>query len=37
MLYERTTLSKKPEDLIRQELAALREKGEPAASTSPSI
>jgi predicted nuclease of restriction endonuclease-like (RecB) superfamily len=28
MLYERTALSKKPEDLIRQELAALREKGE---------
>jgi predicted nuclease of restriction endonuclease-like (RecB) superfamily len=28
MLYERTALSKKPEELIRQELAALREKGE---------
>ena len=28
MLYERTALSKKPEKLIRQELAALREKGE---------
>jgi predicted nuclease of restriction endonuclease-like (RecB) superfamily len=28
MLYERTALSKKPEALIRQELAALREKGE---------
>jgi predicted nuclease of restriction endonuclease-like (RecB) superfamily len=28
MLYERTALSKKPEDLIRQELAALRERGE---------
>lgn len=28
MLYERTALSKKPEDLIRQELASLREKGE---------
>jgi predicted nuclease of restriction endonuclease-like (RecB) superfamily len=27
MLYERTALSKKPEHLIRQELAALREKG----------
>ncbi len=26
MLYERTALSKKPERLIRQELAALREK-----------
>jgi predicted nuclease of restriction endonuclease-like (RecB) superfamily len=28
MLYERTALSKNPDDLIRQELAALREKGE---------
>lgn len=28
MLYERTALSKKPEALIRHELAALREKGE---------
>jgi len=28
MLYERTALSKKPEQLIRKELAALREKGE---------
>lgn len=28
MLYERTALSKKPERLIRQELAALRENGE---------
>ncbi len=28
MLYERTALSKKPEALIRQELSALREKGE---------
>ncbi len=28
MLYERTALSKKPEDLIRQELAALRDKDE---------
>ncbi|MEA3179642.1 MAG: hypothetical protein QOI59_3165 [Gammaproteobacteria bacterium] len=28
MLYERTALSKKPENLIRRELAALREKGE---------
>ncbi len=28
MLYERTALSKKPEKLIRRELAALREKGE---------
>ena len=28
MLYERTALSKKPEALIHQELAALREKGE---------
>jgi predicted nuclease of restriction endonuclease-like (RecB) superfamily len=28
MLYERTALSKKPDQLIRQELAALREKGE---------
>lgn len=28
MLYERTALSKKPEKLIRQELAALREGGE---------
>jgi predicted nuclease of restriction endonuclease-like (RecB) superfamily len=28
MLYERTALSKKPEEVIRQELAALREKGE---------
>jgi len=28
MLYERTALSKKPEELIRQELAALREKGD---------
>lgn len=28
MLYERTALSKKPEALIRQELAALRDKGE---------
>jgi hypothetical protein len=28
MLYERTALSKKPEDLIRQELASLRERGE---------
>jgi predicted nuclease of restriction endonuclease-like (RecB) superfamily len=28
MLYERTALSKKPEELIRPELAALREKGE---------
>jgi predicted nuclease of restriction endonuclease-like (RecB) superfamily len=28
MLYERTALSKKPEELIRQELAALRDKGE---------
>jgi predicted nuclease of restriction endonuclease-like (RecB) superfamily len=28
MLYERTALSKKPEKLIRQELAALREKSE---------
>ncbi len=28
MLYERTALSKKPEQLIRKELAGLREKGE---------
>lgn len=28
MLYERTALSKKPEELIRQELAALREKSD---------
>jgi predicted nuclease of restriction endonuclease-like (RecB) superfamily len=28
MLYERTALSKKPEPLIRKELAGLREKGE---------
>lgn len=28
MLYERTSLSRKPETLIRKELAALREKGE---------
>jgi predicted nuclease of restriction endonuclease-like (RecB) superfamily len=28
MLYERTALSKKPEELIRHELAVLREKGE---------
>jgi predicted nuclease of restriction endonuclease-like (RecB) superfamily len=28
MLYERTALAKKPEDLIRRELAMLREKGE---------
>lgn len=28
MLFERTALSKKPESLIRKELAALREKGE---------
>jgi predicted nuclease of restriction endonuclease-like (RecB) superfamily len=28
MLYERTALSKKPEETIRQELAVLREKGE---------
>jgi predicted nuclease of restriction endonuclease-like (RecB) superfamily len=28
MLYERTALSKKPEELIRQELAALRDKDE---------
>lgn len=28
MLYERTALSKKPQQLIRQDLAALREKGE---------
>jgi DUF1016 N-terminal domain len=28
MLYERTALSKKPEELIRQELAVLREKGD---------
>ena len=28
MLYERTALSKKPEALIRQELTALRDKGE---------
>jgi hypothetical protein len=28
MLYERTALSKKPEQLIRQELAALRDKDE---------
>lgn len=28
MLFERTALSKKPEELIRKELAALREKGE---------
>jgi predicted nuclease of restriction endonuclease-like (RecB) superfamily len=28
MLYERTALSKKPERLIRQELAALRDKGD---------
>ncbi len=28
MLYERTALSKKPEKLVRQELAALREKGD---------
>jgi predicted nuclease of restriction endonuclease-like (RecB) superfamily len=28
MLYERTALSKKPEDLIRRELAAVREKDE---------
>lgn len=28
MLYERTALSKKPETLIRQDLSALREKGE---------
>ena len=28
MLYERTALSKKPEDLIRKELAALRDKGQ---------
>lgn len=28
MLYERTALSKKPEELIRRELAGLREKGE---------
>ncbi len=28
MLYERTALSKKPEALIRQELASLRDKGE---------
>jgi len=28
MLYERTALSKKPDELIRNELAALREKGE---------
>ncbi len=30
MLYERTALSKKPDDLIRQELAALRSQGEVA-------
>ncbi|RKG75748.1 DUF1016 domain-containing protein [Corallococcus exercitus] len=30
MLFERTALSKKPEELIRGELAALREKGELA-------
>lgn len=30
MLYERTALSKKPDDLIRQELATLRGKGEVA-------
>ena len=28
MLYERTALSKKPEEIIRQELAVLREKGD---------
>jgi predicted nuclease of restriction endonuclease-like (RecB) superfamily len=28
MLYERTALSRKPEELVRQEIAALREKGE---------
>jgi hypothetical protein len=28
MLYERTTLSKKPEKLVLKELAELREKGE---------
>lgn len=28
MLFERTALSRKPEDLIRKELSALREKGE---------
>jgi predicted nuclease of restriction endonuclease-like (RecB) superfamily len=28
MLYERTALSKKPEKLVRQEIAALREKGD---------
>lgn len=28
LLYERTALSKKPEELIRKELAALRDKGE---------
>jgi predicted nuclease of restriction endonuclease-like (RecB) superfamily len=28
MLFERTALSKKPDDLVRQELVALREKGE---------
>ncbi len=28
MLYERTALSKKPEELIKQELSALREKGQ---------
>lgn len=30
MLYERTALSKKPDDLIRQELVALRSQGEVA-------
>jgi hypothetical protein len=30
MLYERTALSKKPDDLIQQELATLRSKGEVA-------
>lgn len=30
MLYERTALSKKPDELIRQELATLRSKGEVA-------
>ena len=28
MLYERITLAKKPEEVIREELAALREKGD---------
>ena len=28
MLYERTALSKKPEEIIRQELAVLRERGD---------